>query len=449
MSGHRNGGRNPRRLANLEVLEDRTQPAVTASFDAGLLTLTGDGGNNVIQISDDGTDVTVFGDGVFLGTFGSVTDVAVGTGNGIDQVYYGLEVAAGTGSPTVRRFVVGLGDGNDVFGATLTGDLVGGSVVDFVVNGRGGDDVIAVDAAAFGLSAGSTATWGLVGEGGNDAIGASLAGRIDGDFVLRSYGVGGNDVQTFALAPDTGSTGTVVARLMGGGDDDRFSVLTANDPSTLAARDVVVNGGAGNDLARARGRAEFVSAVRLPGNQLGNRGVQLVGGHLFVTGTARADVIRVADNGATVSVTAGGVTRTFSGVTDVSVYTDRGSDRVRYSLASGGSVQRRVFGDLGRGNDRFGATQTGRLGGNSVFGVDVGGNSGDDVMGLGLNPGAGSTGSVSARLDGASGSDNFVVTVGGDPGGLASLSLFVDGGDDFDSGTLADVVTAVNIENLG
>jgi hypothetical protein len=441
--------RNRHLRAALESLEDRTQPSVTASFSAGLLTITGDGGSNVIQISDEGTAVAGHGDGVALGTFTGVTDVLVASGGGDDQVYYGLEVAAGTTDPTVRRFEVGLGNGNDVFGATLTGDAAAGSVIDFLVNGRGGDDVIAVDAAAFGLSAGSTATWTLIGEDGNDAIGASLAGRIDGDFVLRSYGIEANDVLTFALAPETGSTGSVVARLMGGGGDDRFAVLTAGDPSGLSLRDVQVHGGAGDDRARARGRAEFVSCLRLPGNQLGNRGVQLVGGHLFVAGGAGTDVIRVADDGATVSVTSGGVTRTFAGVTDVSVYTGNGGDRVRYGLGAAGPVERRVFADLGGGDDRFGATLTGRLRGGSVIGLRVGGNSGDDVLGLGVTPGAGSTGSVAAHLDGDNGSDNFVVTVSGDTGTLAGLDLFVDGGDDTDSGVLADVVTAVNVENLG
>jgi hypothetical protein len=450
MSGHHRGGRSARRLANLEVLEARTQPSVTADFSAGLLTIAGDGASNLVQISDDGTAVTVVGDGVALGTFTGVTDVVVGTGGGNDQVFYGLEVAAGTTDPTVRRFEVGLGNGNDVFGATLTGDVAAGSVADFLVNGRTGDDSIAVDAAAFGLSAGSTATWDLVGDIGNDAVGASLGGRLDGDFVLRSFGGDGGDALSFVLAPETGSTGSVVARLNGGAGDDRFAVLIAGDPSGLSLRDVVVNGGAGDDLARARGRATFVSVLRLPGNNLGNRGVQLVGGHLFVTGGGGGDVIRIAD-GATVSVTSGGGTRTFVGVTDISVYTGNGADRVRYNLAAasaGGPVQRRVFGDLGRGDDRFGATLTGRLPGGSVVGVRVAGNTGDDVLSLGLSPGAGSTGSVAAHLDGDGGSDHFVVAVAGDTGALASLDLFVDGGDDTDSGVLDDVVTAVNVENV-
>jgi hypothetical protein len=53
---------------------------------------------------------------------------------------------------------------------------------------------------------------------------------------------------------------------------------------------------------------------------------------------------------------------------------------------------------------------------------------------------------VTAHLDEDNGADRFRAVVTGDPCGLSDLTVYVDGGQDEDSGMFSQVVDAVNVE---
>ena len=103
MTRFRNGMNAASRFTpRLEQLGDRITPSCTVVDNGGLLTITGDNHANDIQITDDGTTVTVTCDGGTSQDFTDVTKIVVNAGNGSDTVGYDL---TSDGSVAVNRDV--------------------------------------------------------------------------------------------------------------------------------------------------------------------------------------------------------------------------------------------------------------------------------------------------------------------------------------------------------
>src|SRR5262245_28289256 len=104
-------------MLRLETLDDRIVPSCTVLQEGTTLTITGENGNNDIQIVDDGTTVTVTCDGDPAEEFTDVTEIVVRAGNGQDVVGYDLTIPEGTDEdPAVaveRTLDVKLGNGID------------------------------------------------------------------------------------------------------------------------------------------------------------------------------------------------------------------------------------------------------------------------------------------------------------------------------------------------
>jgi hypothetical protein len=114
LSGRRRSIRSSFR-PQVERLEQRACPAVTAVFQAGILSVVGDAGNNVVEVSDSGDgQVQVVGDGQTF-EFSGVDEILIQTLAGDDRVSYHarsfqiisagkdtkLEIDAGTGDDLI------------------------------------------------------------------------------------------------------------------------------------------------------------------------------------------------------------------------------------------------------------------------------------------------------------------------------------------------------------
>lgn len=154
---------------------------------------------------------------------------------------------------------------------------------------------------------------------------------------------------------------------------------------------------------------------------------------LVVTGTNRADVIHVADDG---SASAGNVTVTLG---DGSTYTSRaaismidvrakgGDDQVSYDLTSSLVATRVVQLSLGAGNDRFIGNVSGDI--NDPIGLDleVYGEAGNDNLAINQS-GATTAGTFVGYLDGAGGNDTLTYAGTGTIAAGASILPALSGG---------------------
>ena len=177
------------------VLPDPVDAAVTAvrSPKSGVLTIRGDGDDDIIHVSRAGILIRVnFGDVAVVGGPALVTNVSkiiVRGGRGEDEI----EIDdAGGGLPPA--FVRGGGDNDTIVGSNGDDDLRGGSGNDLIL-GRDGDD-------------------NLLGNGGND----TLIGQNGAD---RMIGGSGQDLAVWNNGDDTDEVD-------GGGGDDTLQVNGAD-----------------------------------------------------------------------------------------------------------------------------------------------------------------------------------------------------------------------------
>jgi hypothetical protein len=222
-------------------LEDRTVPAVTASFAAGVLTADSDGASDIISIELVSGQVKVFqGAGhtevAVAGAPNGITTKTLtkimSSGNGGDDsitVSTALKTPAvldgGTGFDTVNG-----GSGNDTIttGSDALGDTANGNDGDDSITGGSGDDLIA-------------------GGNGNDKIDGG-----DGDNSIS--GNAGNDTLTGGTGSDDIFGGDGADSINGGGGDDRLrgddttGKKPGNDTVTGGTGDDILAGGAGNDM---------------------------------------------------------------------------------------------------------------------------------------------------------------------------------------------------------
>ncbi|MCE9564374.1 MAG: heme-binding protein [Planctomycetes bacterium] len=131
-----------------EHLEDRTTPATATLSAAGVLTITGDAGNDRIRVTPEGGDLLVLDGTVKLGTFSSagVTSIIIDGGSGKDSIIVGALVTQPVtinGGDDNDKLVAGGGTSN-LNGGAGNDSLFGGTVNNTFDGGDGADDLYKV-----------------------------------------------------------------------------------------------------------------------------------------------------------------------------------------------------------------------------------------------------------------------------------------------------------------
>ncbi len=107
---------------------------------------------------------------------------------------------------------------------------------------------------------------------------------------------------------------------------------------------------------------------------------------LIITGTNKADVIRIDDNGTsaagniTVTLGTGNVYTTQTAVAQIDLVAKGGDDQVTYNLNGNLVTPRVVLADLGAGNDKFTDNLTGAINDPTGLDLEVYGDAGNDTM---------------------------------------------------------------------
>ncbi|MBL8822301.1 MAG: calcium-binding protein [Planctomycetia bacterium] len=276
---------------NLEKLEDRTVPAVTASFSAatGSLTIFGDNLDNNIVISRN-------------------------TAGGI--LVNGGAVAIQGGTPTVANtaMIQAFGQGgndqialNEANGALPRALLFGGAGNDVLTGGSAADQL-------FGQSGNDT----LLGKGGADFLfgGTENDTLTGGDADDQVFGESGDDRMIWNPGDDTdlneGGAGIDTVEINGGNGAEQFTT-TANgtrvrfdrlDPAPFSidigtSENLVVNMNGGNDSFSATGNLAALIKITIDGGTgndtiLGSNGIDLLrggDGDDFIDGQQGNDVV--------------------------------------------------------------------------------------------------------------------------------------------------------------
>ncbi|MFO0814052.1 MAG: calcium-binding protein [Gemmatales bacterium] len=250
----------PRLNFALEALEDRSLPAVTATFSAGMLSVFGDNLNNNIEVSRNAAgNILVNGGAVTIRggtpTVANVSLIQVFGQEGHDTIT--LNEANGA-LPRANLFG---GKGNDVLTGGSGNDLLFGQAGNDTLLGKGGFDFL------FGGTENDTLTGGdgddqVFGEAGKDRMIWNPGDDTDlnegGDGIDTVEVNGGNGTEQFTTtangtrvrfdrlnpAPfsiDIGTSENLVVNMNGG--DDSFSA-TGNLAALIS---ITVDGGTGND----------------------------------------------------------------------------------------------------------------------------------------------------------------------------------------------------------
>lgn len=288
-----------------QTLEDRTTPAVTATFSTNSLDVVGDGQANTIVVSADAAgdlQVTNNGETVAIrSVFGSptraaLTQVTVHGKGGDDSITLArsLNTLDANGKLAFApNAVLSGGAGHDKLTPQLggfVGGVPGNAILGNVVQrGGAGNDTLT---SGFGNDL-------MFGEGGNDTLvwlPGTLIDHYDGGadkdtgvVIGNQNPIGGSNADAFVLGQDPNSPGDVLFQrtnlvpffitmtnveavsLQTQGGDDR---ITINDLSGTQVKSVFVDGGEGNDVID--GTAQLAANVAL--NLFGNAGDDTVFG---------------------------------------------------------------------------------------------------------------------------------------------------------------------------
>ena len=263
---------------HLERLEAREVPTATLSFDPtiGTAYLTGDNGDNVLSVTADAVNATLWADGQSLTVSKAqvITIIADG-GNGDDIITtFDPDLA------TATDYLYG-GNGNDnLWGAAGPASfLYGGGGIDTcydivggpnLISGDGGNDKLigrATDIVFFGSEDKHVAMFGQsTATLFRDAQGTlyALGGSVNDSF--RFDEVGSSIVVTFSLAGGPTQTATFrtqdvsfIASLLGGGDDTIINATKNTWTVAYGASGVdTFVGSDGDDLFKSGNGADFL-----------------------------------------------------------------------------------------------------------------------------------------------------------------------------------------------
>jgi len=426
--------KNLRRL-KVEYLEDRVVPAgsvTVAVTGGGGLTVTGDSGNNQIQIAETATP----GSYIITGqTNGAGTTIVAGTGVTVNNTNPNNVTGTITG---ITSMVVNMGAGNDVVNfvgntaanTTLTGNLLvtnsGGLQVRFdAANGNNGFNVQGTtEITHTGTSSPLVVN---VGNGGNTSTQTALVGGliITGGTENQNVTIRGRSTLGFFSDNVTGGNDTV--RITNATIDDFFSYV-----STGTGNDNVLIGTAGGAATNIGGNVAIDTGTA--GNEvisIGTNGPVTIGGTAIITGagsgTQNITTGTGAGNNQTVIV-AGGLSineDTTTGVntinlrnlgaTFLSVLTGTNNDNVQL-LTDRITDQVAIF--LGLGNDVLGINNSLFTGtflppASTLLGVvDIEGQGGNDAFNIGTTNNAGFTTKFSGSFFLSGGVGNDTLNIG-------------------------------------
>jgi Ca2+-binding RTX toxin-like protein len=348
----RTGFRTPKSSLDVVPLEDRTTPAVTALYSTGLLAVTGDGAANNIVVSADTTGkltVTNNGQNVairsILGTptVAGLAQVTVDARGGDDSITLtkSLNTLDGNGKLAASPSAVLIGGGGNDTLTPLIGGFVGGVVGNAIVGnvvqmGGSGNDTLV---SGFGNDI-------MLGEGGNDKLVWNPGTLIDhydggdgfdnGVVIGNETPIAGSNADAFVLGKDPNNPGGVlfqrtnlvpffitmvateqVTMQTQGGDD----TITVNDLSGTAVRQVVADGGTGNDTIT--GVAQTAAAVALVFNGgEGNDSLAGGAGRDVLNGGNGDDTIDISNNDRRQDIVVGGAGKDTVVVTSMTQTTD-------------------------------------------------------------------------------------------------------------------------------
>lgn len=249
-------------VPNLECLDARILPSVTASFapDTGILSVLGDAQNNTIIVSRDaGGHILVNGGNVAIqggtATVANTTLIKMDGQDGNDI----LSLDETNGALPVANIMGG--NGNDILTGGSANDLLFGQDGNDTLFGKGGNDQLFGGAGNDTLT-GGTGTDSVFGEAGNDRMiwnpgdGSDVNEGGDGSDTVEVNG--GNASENFTVTPngtrvrfdrvdpapfslDIGTTENLVLNANGGDD-----VITASN-GLASLISLTLDGGEGND----------------------------------------------------------------------------------------------------------------------------------------------------------------------------------------------------------
>ena len=243
-------------VPRLDALNDRIAPSVSVSRPVvGVVTIRGDGNDNSVRITDNGTsavgNVVVEVDGQRTEFDQPVSEIRLTGGGGEDSVRFNL-----TGDLTSDRTIVAnLGNGNDTLIGEVRGDVADG--VDFVVraNGGNGQDTIRVVGESVDTRAGASISVGLNGGNGRDDVSLDFTGVLTGRAAFVVSGGNGSDRLGGSVVLDPTSDGTLDGRWLGGNGADTGEVSLEGTERVIIG-DTGVDGGRGQDEITTRGDLE-------------------------------------------------------------------------------------------------------------------------------------------------------------------------------------------------
>jgi hypothetical protein len=256
----------------VESLEDRTVPAVQMTQSGNVLRIFGSPQADGVRIVDQGFgNLQVFdAPNPAPRFFFGVTGVTAVLGGGNDSLRYDLTSTAG--SPL--RITALMGFGADTFRAFFNRNRVAANrVID--INGQAGSDVLSCNALGgvsvvlgvlvnVQLYGRSRPCIAVAGADGGDNIAYDYRGVLGGSMIYFGDGGvnGGNDVITGNIALETGSAGSLVARVRGREGNDRLRLVVAllGSPITTTVN-AALDGGPGVDTA---GTSSNVARVNIP-----------------------------------------------------------------------------------------------------------------------------------------------------------------------------------------
>jgi Ca2+-binding RTX toxin-like protein len=274
----RNGGRPASWSPRFEALEDRRMLAVTATFSAtnGVLSVYGDSGDNVIEVSRNAAGAILVNGGAVAIVGGAPTVANTNLVNlfglsGNDTL--SLNEANGA-LPKANLFG---GGGNDVLTGGSGADLAFGQSGDDAISGKGGADML------FGGANNDTLAGG---DGDDQVFGQSDSDRMiwnPGDDTDLNEGGFGSDVVEV-----NGGNGSEVFTTTANGTRVRFDRI---DPAPFSidigtSESLVLNANGGNDQFSATGNLAALIAITVDGGT----------GDDIILGSNGADILRGGDN---------------------------------------------------------------------------------------------------------------------------------------------------------
>jgi Ca2+-binding RTX toxin-like protein len=287
--------RSTQRTMAFEPLSLRITPAVNAFFAGGVLTVTGDGADNTIEVSRNAAGQLLVNGG------------AVAIKRGVPTVANTKQISifGQNGHDTLSL--------NETNGALPRANIFGGAGNDTITGGSGNDQL-------FGQAGNDT----LLGKGGFDFLfgGQNNDTLTGGDADDQVFGESGNDRFIWNPGDDTdlneGGAGTDTVEVNGGGGAEVFTT-TANgarvrfdrlDPAPFSidigtSENLVLNANGGDDSFSATGNLAALIKITVDGGQgndtlLGSNGIDLLlggDGNDFIDGQQGNDVAFLgADN---------------------------------------------------------------------------------------------------------------------------------------------------------